>query len=66
MEKNDVDLPLALAMLTKGVLVAARRLAIRAVSPVAPVGPALTATPTERWSEQRGPGRPDGTAPAAG
>jgi hypothetical protein len=64
---DDIDLALALAVLTKGLVVLARRQALRIVSPAPPLEPALTAVRDERWMEYQGAAsRPDGSAPAAG
>jgi len=63
---DDIDLALALAVLTKGLMVLARRQALRVVPPAPPLEPALSAVLDERWMEYQGANRPDGSAPAAG
>jgi hypothetical protein len=63
---DDIDLALALAVLTKGIMVLARRQALRVVTPAPPLETALTAIAGGRWMEYQGANRPDGSAPVAG
>jgi hypothetical protein len=63
---NDIDLALALAVLTKGLVVLARRQALRVVPPASPLESSLVAIAGGRWMGYQGANRPDGSAPAAG
>ncbi len=63
---DNIDLALALAVLTKGIMVLARRQSLRVVHPAPPLESALTAIAGGRWMEYQGANRPDGSAPAAG
>ncbi|HEV8458887.1 MAG TPA: hypothetical protein VGR44_11375 [Methylomirabilota bacterium] len=63
---DDIDLALALAVLTKGVMVLARRQALRVVTPAPPLETALTAIAGGRWMAYQGAKHPGGSAPATG